>query len=178
MPKTPDFRRRPLRKSAKPDAPDLRPTEERLKEARNLAHGRISRRETSARELERWLNGRGVAVLDAQEIIAHLIEQGYVDDRRFAGILVRELIRQGKGPRVIQQKLLLKGIRLAEDDLKSMMSTDRDGGPAATDIERAKGIIERRYPEYKTDRAEAQRAYQALIRRGFSFDVARRALER
>ena len=46
-----------------------------------------------------------------------------------------------------------------------------------TELDAAREIVGRRYPDSGKDKKEAQRAFQALVRRGFSFQVAREALK-
>src|SRR3954466_11645940 len=45
-----------------------------------------------------------------------------------------------------------------------------------TELAVAKGVVSRRYPRAGEDPAVAKRALQALLRRGFSYEIAREAL--
>ncbi len=141
-------------------------------DARGLALRRLGFREHSMRELSDWLQKKGVSREDAVSVVEELAALDFVNDARYARMLVREQTLRGKGPAVIRQRLKQKGIALDPDLLKEL-AFEASGQSA---LEQAVAIVERRYPRYRDDKREAQRAYGALIRRGFSFDVARDAL--
>jgi len=148
---------------------------EHLRErARELAIKRISRRETASYDLIEYLIAKGFGESIAASVVAELIERGFIDDRRFSEALVRHHASRGKGPQYIQNVLKRKRLALSNAELAGIVQ-ERLG---KSDVERAREIVERRYPRFRQDLKEANKAFQALVRRGFSFDVARKATAR
>lgn len=139
---------------------------------RNLAVHRLGVREYSAAELQAYLKKKGADDRIAAEIVSDLARAGYVSDERYATMVVRHQALRGKGPRYIQSKLKQKGVSLDPDRIRSMA----EESTGKSSLEAAREILERRYPSWRSDQKEANRAYQALLRRGFSFDVARSAV--
>ena len=166
----------------------------------SLANRRLGLREHSRQELERWLRGRfrkSPIAAEAQAIIvevaARLEADGFLSDDRYAKMMTRHHMMRGKGPTFIRMKLMEKGIRADITQIRAWMN---DGGatgaeplnvdgneeieevsPEAAEIETARRVIERRYPTARTDKKAAARAFQTLMRRGFSSSVARKALQ-
>jgi regulatory protein len=168
----PDHRKPPTRAERQARIAELTAAEQAAR-ARELALKRLGTREYSRAELRTYLRGKGFGeeVIDA--CVERLGELGFVDDRRYARMLTRHQTLRGKGPRYVQQKLTQKGVRLEGDELAALIREVVPGDPAA----QARQIVDRRYPGWREDRAVAGKAFQALVRRGFSFEVARRALD-
>ncbi|MEW6056252.1 MAG: regulatory protein RecX [Bdellovibrionota bacterium] len=145
-----------------------------MKEAQNLAYARLARREHSRLELYDYLKNKGVESSLARSLLDGFVEKGWINDERYAELLIRSEVRKGKGAHHIQRKLKAKGISLDLAEIKRL-SGEED---IETEVTRAQEIVERRYSEVAQDVAARRRAYQALLRRGFSFEVARQAIER
>jgi len=141
----------------------------------NSALNYISRRERSSLEVRDYLiERRGYASETVSEIVQKLISNRWIDDQRLAEILARAEWRKSKGTRTIQQKLKQKGLHLTESELNTILEEDQH-----TDaLKLASHWVRRKYPEYHRDPRERQKAFQGLVRRGFSFDIAKRALSR
>lgn len=141
-------------------------------EARELALKRLTLREHSARELEVYLERRGFSVEIIESTLALLMKEKLLDDRRYARSLTRSQALHEKGPGYIHQKLQQKGIRIELSEVRSLFNetSDRD------EMEMARSLVERRYPRAHEDEAVLRRAYSALLRRGFSGEIARKAL--
>lgn len=95
---------------------------------------------------------------------------GYLDDREVAASVARDAERRRLGSRRAARTLSSRGISGSDSDeaLESLR---------ATDLERARELLARRYPEgLPDDPRERQRALRRLVNRGFPFDVVRRAL--
>lgn len=137
---------------------------------RQRALGRLGRRECSQKELIDYLHGRkGVDLAEAQAVVARLASEGLVDDLRYARMMIRHQALRGKGPRAIAQVLKQKGVPLPAATIEAIC----EEVGIAPERETAREWVERRYPKFREDRKVANRAYQALLRRGFNSQVAR-----
>jgi regulatory protein len=134
---------------------------------------KLTRREQSTLEVRTFLRRREFPESAIEFALGRLKELRYLDDRRYAEALTRAVAARGKGPRAIQAKLRSKGVALTAEEITELVEAAQGKG----DLERAREIVERRYPDFQSDASEAKRAYDALIRRGFSFEIARRALK-
>lgn len=142
-----------------------------LQFARNLALRRLNRSECSSQELRSYLQRKGVTKEMASDVVRALIEQKLVDDERYTRILARQQALRGKGSAYISMKLKTKGITAPRSQVSHILDEVTD----QSELERACAIVERRFPLAWSDRQEAARAVQALVRRGFSFEIARAA---
>jgi regulatory protein len=140
--------------------------------AREHALRRLNRRESSSREIGLYLKRKGVDPEIAAEVISELQKNGTLSDERYARLLVRHQAQRSKGARFISSQLKTKGINLDLDKIKTLAEETTD----KTELETAVELIRRKYPNTKTDQKEAAKAYQTLIRRGFSHSIAREAL--
>ena len=134
---------------------------------------RLSRREFTEREVLRYLKTRGVDAELGRSLVSRAVELGYLSNDRAARIWAREWAQRGQGALGIQRKLsLLKGVRVTLEQIQDWLSE----GNRSPELERAVAWIERRYAGFREDEAARRRAFAALIRRGFSIDVAKAAL--
>ncbi|MCM2280040.1 MAG: RecX family transcriptional regulator [Oligoflexia bacterium] len=140
--------------------------------ARELALRRLSLREHSAAELRTYLRRKGFAEGEADEAISELVTKGLIDDRRFARAFARAQVMRGKGPRQILAGLRAKGVRIELAEVSRIYSEVSE----VDELQAARQLLERRYPKAAQDFKERRRAFQALLRRGFSAEVARQCL--
>jgi regulatory protein len=140
--------------------------------ARELAVKRLGRRECSRAELRRYLEGKGAEGELAGRVVEALAERGWIDDARYARMLARDQLKRGKGAIAVAMKLRQKGVPMDAGAVREL--TTAEGFP--DELEAARALVERKYPGARADRAQGARAYQFLLRRGFSHDVAMRAL--
>jgi SOS response regulatory protein OraA/RecX len=101
-----------------------------------------------------------------------LVSRGALDNQRYISTLVQNAARSGKGPAYIQSRLEQKGLK-ADSEIVRALYQEASGG---SELESARALIEKKYPRAKDDERELKRAFAALIRRGFSDDVVRKAL--
>lgn len=148
--------------------------EERRKKAWNTALRKISSRERSSIDLRKYLESRSFESEIIDSVMKELIEKKWIDDERYAQTLVRHQGNRGKGPSYIQRKLREKGLFLKADEISSILFEAQGKSEAV----RAREIIERKYPGYSTDLREKKKAFEALVRRGFSFDTAKKAVSK
>lgn len=162
--------------------------ETRIK-VRQAAERRLGLREHSCQELRAWLLQRlgaeeGVSVL-VEEVIESLVSQGLLSDQRYARMMARHHAQRGKGPAYVMARLRDKGVRVERVQVRAWMAEVTLGAepdavvdPEVAELEQARRIIERRYPSHRLDRKVRARAFQALLRRGFSLEIARKSLEK
>lgn len=124
-----------------------------------------------------WEEGR--PLVDA--IVADLVEQGVLDDRRYAESLTDELHRKGTSRRKIGAKLREKGVSggIADEVLRAY---DREFEEVDPELERAVAYVRRRRlgplrfdPE--TRKARRERDLAAVARAGFPFGIALRVID-
>ena len=70
----------------------------------------LSRREHSYFELEQKLRAREYEALFIDDVLAQLIDQGYLSDRRFAELYIRQRSQKGYGRRDIESWLIARGV--------------------------------------------------------------------
>lgn len=143
-----------------------------INEARNLALRRLAAREYSSAEMVAYLKRKGVDEKLAAEIVAKLVADRFISDERYAKVMTRYQVGRGKGPNYIRMKLKQKGVSADLGDIREMMGEVS----GESDLALARRVVEARYPKAHASREEGARAYQALLRRGFSFEVARAAV--
>jgi regulatory protein len=138
-----------------------------LDRALATAYRHLNRRECTEAEMRTRLERSGVDLPDAEQAIAILLEQGSLDDARFARLLAedkRELEQWGSDR--IRQALRARGVapELIDDALAAA-----DGEP---EIDRALELLRRRFPSPVGDRRERERALGMLLRKGYDSELA------
>ena len=142
-----------------------------LDKALAIAYRYLNQRERTEAEVRARLERTGVEPPDVEQAIAILLEQGYLDDARFARLFAqdkRELDQWGSDR--IRQALLARGVEreLVEDALGEQES--------GSEIERAVALLRRRFPSPAKDRRERDRALGMLLRKGYDSELALDAL--
>ncbi len=138
-----------------------------LEKALAVAYRYLNRRERTQAEMRAQLSRAGAEAQDVERAVATLVEQGYLDDRRFVRLFVedkREL--EGWGSDRIRQVLLTKGV---ERDVIDDALAEQDSG---SEIERAVALLRRRFPSPAGDRRERERALGILLRKGYDSELA------
>ena len=119
-----------------------------------------------------YLIGRATDAEAASGAIRMLIEQGYLDDARFARVFAQDKRQlQDWGSERIKRGLLGRGI---DRDLVEATLVDAGAGDASADgeRERALALLRRRFPAPPRDRGERERALGVLLRKGYDSEVA------
>lgn len=157
----------------------------------NIALAHLARFATSRANLERVLTRRVARACAhhgedpapfAAEITAlldRLAGAGLLDDMAYAQGRAGSLRRKGDSARQIAAKLAAKGVpaALAKDALEAV---DDEAGPGA-ELRAARALARRRrLGPFRKGGGEAERARDlaALARAGFTYEIARKALER
>lgn len=172
----------PARNAPRPDPAKL--SEEALREA---ALRYLDRKDGSVEQVRRSLRRRisryadestAADALDAAErVLVRLQAAQLLNDARFALAFAQGQRRRGGSTLYVRQKLMTRG--LAPLDIEAALaatSVDEEYNEqsSATIYARKRRLTER----YDlSDPAQRQKALAALARRGFSFEVARRALK-
>ncbi|OFZ86690.1 MAG: hypothetical protein A2W21_00895 [Betaproteobacteria bacterium RBG_16_66_20] len=142
------------------DGPDT-PVELRARALRLLA-----RREHSRAELARKLGPHAGSSEVVAAILDALVQKKQLSDQRYAEERVRSLSRKYGAAR-IRQDLKAKGV-----DRETIERISSEG-----ELERASGILSRKYRAPAATREERAKRARFLQGRGFSYDVIRQALE-
>lgn len=121
-------------------------------------------REQASAQLRQRLVREGFESEDAEAAIERALACGLVDDGRFADVLVRSRLSQGRGRRGIAAELEGLGI-----DAGSVDALAADDGDDAGEVDRALALLDRRPPRAKNRR---DAAYRKLAQKGFGASVA------
>lgn len=130
----------------------------------------LSYRERTTGELTEWLEARGFAEAEIESAINRLIEDGAVDDERFAKRFAedkREL--RGWGPDRIREGLAGRGLD------RALIEAALAGDGRETQLDRAIDLLEGRGDPPVDDRSRA-RALAFLARRGYEAELAYEAV--
>jgi regulatory protein len=144
-----------------------------FEQALSIAHVLLNRRERTEHELREQLLRRDAPLEVVNAVVRELTELGYVDDARFARLLVqdkRDLSQWGRGR--IERELIRRGISkdLAAVALGEELSTTTD------ELERALALLRRRFPAPAMTGRQRERALGLLLRRGYEYELAIDAL--
>jgi regulatory protein len=132
---------------------------------------------TRARAKERDVS-EGAEIIDS--LLARYVESGIVSDQRFASNMAVGLRRRGTSHRGVVHKLRARGVN--EEIAKEALAGIDGESSANAELDAARSLVRRRkLGPFRKDAAERelkkQRDLGVLARAGFSFDVAKRALD-
>lgn len=134
--------------------------------ARAIAY--LSRREHSRLELQRKLSAHCDDPDQIQAVLDELAAAHWQSDQRYAeSYVVRQAPRQG-ALRIVQA-LRMQGVD--ETQLRTIKA-----GLAGTELERAREVWARKYPQAPADAREYARQFRFMASRGFSPEAIRRVL--
>ena len=139
-------------------------------DAFELALRALGRKERSIAELAIWLGERDVDPDDVEAVIGRLVEDGALDDGRFARRFAedkRELA--GWGAERIREALIARGI--SPELIEAAVAGDSEG----IQIRRAADLLVRRERGFESE-ADKASALSFLTRRGYSYEIAHEAI--
>lgn len=141
------------------------------KKAVNKCYDLLSRRDHSVKELKTKLL-RTVDEENAQRAIDRMLELGYLDDEKYASILLKHLVEDKKmSIAFIKQEMYKRGI---SSDIVSNLLED-------VEIDNVSSIIDLILSKYRT-KLDAENGLEkviaALIRKGFSYSDIKEAIRR
>jgi regulatory protein len=138
-----------------------------------IAYRYLNARERTRAEMRTHLESKGIDPRDVERSMQALVDQGHLDDLRFARLFVqdkRELDEWGADR--IRRTLLARGV-----DRDVVESALVENEPEADgEIERALAVLRRRFPSPAGDRRERERALGMLLRKGYDTDLALEAI--
>jgi regulatory protein len=147
--------------------------EERRQHARGLAWRALNRRDRTVAEMARLLAGKRVEAALIDDVVGELLEQGYLDDARFARQFAEDRRRlDGWGSERIQRRLRALGI--GGDELDAAVGVREH----EEELDAALALLRRRFPIPPATPREAERALGVLIRKGYELELAHDALRR
>jgi regulatory protein len=152
-------------------------TDETIQRALEHAYAYLNKRERTEAEVRRRLEQRG---LDPQAIHAALdvlIDQGLLDDARFARLFVEDKRQLDQwGSERIRRTLIERGIErdVVEAALKDRGDSDTEDGPS--ELDRALALLRQRFAAPPVQRRDRDRALGVLIRKGYDSELALDAL--
>jgi regulatory protein len=146
-----------------------------LEDARRIAIDLISRRSWGSNELITRLVKRGSDLTIAEQTVAQLSEDGWLDDHVFACALIRHWLRkEPAGRRWLQHKLHEKEI--TNEVAQSAIDEELAG---ITEQESADAFAAKHFAKRSGDAETTRRKVMgALQRKGFAMDVATEAFKR
>lgn len=123
------------------------------------------------RKVRRYIREKGGDFETAKplidQVVSRMVSTGYVDDARLAEAKTASLHRQGKSSRVIRLKLEQKGIERELAAQSSSTTPERE-------LEAARTLVRKK--KLGADPERRRKDLAVLMRAGFSYDVAKRAL--
>lgn len=143
----------------------------RLERAKVRAMNIISARPMSCRELYDRLVEKGEDEHDAAACVEYLLKLHFLNDADYAAMTVRHYAAKGYGPRRIRDELYRRKVprELWDGALEQLPEQEEE-------IDR---FLEKRLRGAEADdRAAVKRAGDALVRRGFSWEEIKEAIER
>lgn len=127
----------------------------------------LSFQQRSEYEIYSYIKEKGATGTDIDKIIKKLKDYGYIDDEKLANYLLDLVIRQKKGPKVLEKKLFEKRIDEATTkDVLEKYNLDIEGEVVNSLCE---GLVKKNTD--KPVRIQKQKIYEKLIRDGFSGEV-------
>ena len=138
--------------------------------ARERALAMLDRRDYSRAELLKKLVEKGETEDDAAAAVERLAELGFVDDARYAPIVVRHYAAKGYGPQRVKQELQRRGIP------RELWDTAMEQMPEQDDtVDR---LLRSKLRGTELDRAALKKATDFLLRKGYGWEEIRSAVER
>lgn len=135
--------------------------------ALDLAYRYLGRRDRTVVEMRRHLEGKRVEPDLIDEAVAELLEQGYLDDARYARRFAEDRrTLDSWGTDRIEQRLIAVGVDRA--DIAAALAAQ----PAEDELQAAIGLLQRRLREPPTDDRGREKALGLLVRKGYELEVA------
>jgi regulatory protein len=151
-------------------------SEERLQRGLGWALAQLNRRERTTGEIRAHLERKGLEASLAEAVIAQLLSDGYLDDRRYAEMYVHDKRHlEGWGSERIRRELENRG--LDRDLINGALNAgSSSSAEPETELERALALLQRRFPDPPRERRDRDRALGMLIRKGYDGELALDAL--
>lgn len=151
---------------------DVPGPEERLQNALDRAYRYLAPRDRTEHEIRAHLERAGVEEATIEEAVRILTELDYLNDARFAVRFAqdkREL--DAWGAERIERRLAALGV-----DREHVSAALTDDSGSGGELDRALGLLRRRFPQPPSDRRARERALGVLLRKGYEPELAFEAL--
>lgn len=146
--------------------------EARLQHALDLSYRYLGHRDRTVLEVRRHLESKRVEPDTIEQTVAELLEQGYLDDARFARRFVEDRRTLDHwGNERIERKLIAAGLDTATI-AAALAAPDAMTGESHSEFDAALATLSRRFrvpPETDRDR---DRALGFLVRKGYDLELA------
>lgn len=141
--------------------------------ALDLAYRYLGRRDRTVLEMRRHLEGKRVEPDVIDGAISELLEQGYLDDARYARRFAEDRrALDAWGADRIEQRLLAVGVGRAE------IAAAIGAQSAADELEAAVALLRRKVRVPPADDRARERALALLARKGYALEIAYDAVRR
>lgn len=146
--------------------------EDPLQRALGVAYRYLNRRERTVAEMQDRLEREDLDPAAVRGAITMLIEDGYLDDGRYARLFAEDRRRLDEwGSERIRRTLRARGV--GRDAIEAALATP---DAAETELEQALDLLRRRFPQPPADRRERDRALAMMLRKGYDSELAVDAL--
>ena len=129
----------------------------------------LSATRKTEKQMRKFLADKGYLPTVAEYVIEKLRSYNFVNDGEYAEAYVEHAVKR-KGGRMIRAELRGKGV--TDEKIDAALSTVDE----ETEIETAKGILQKYMRGKRADKEGLQKGYRYLLGKGFSYDVAKAAL--
>ncbi|WP_372790009.1 regulatory protein RecX [Paraconexibacter sp.] len=145
----------------------LKDPEARLQHALDVSYRYLGYRDRTVLEVRRHLEGKRVEPSTIDEALTTLLEQGYLDDARFARQFAEDRrTLDAWGSDRIERKLAQAGV---DPELIAVALGAQDGD---AELEAAVALLQRRYRTAPENDRERDRALGMLVRKGYGLELA------
>ena len=141
------------------------------KDFRDTALRILDGREHSCAELNKKLRQRGCSAVQAEQLVAKMLQLGLLDDLRFAGCFVREGLRKNWGAGRIKRELVQRGV---DRDIIAAAAVENGLDDQESEFTRAETILRRKF----RSGADRQKMVRFLAARGYSSACAFAAVKK
>ena len=143
-----------------------------IEQALSIAYAQLNRRERTVHEIRAALVRRGAEPEVVESAVLELVDQGYLDDARFAQLFVQDKrVLEQWGSARIRRALLDRGVSAELVD-----AALGDGSDSSDELDQALNLLQRRFPAPLVDRRGRERALGVLLRKGYEYELAVNAL--
>ena len=139
-------------------------------ETRKKALSLLERRDYGSEELCAKLVEKGAEPDEARAAVRYMVRVGFIDDERYAAMVVRHYAAKGYGPRKIQDELYRRGVP-REFWADALVQSESQAGQLDE-------LVSKRMRGEEPTRENLKRTSDYLARRGFSWEEISAALER
>jgi regulatory protein len=156
--------------------------EERRQEAFDIAWRFLAHRDRTEAEVRRNFTRKRIDPALVEEVVAALLEGGYVDDTAFARRFAEDRRNlDAWGSERIERRLTELGVERAE--IRAALASgggggEEDGSPGHDELSAACGLLARRFPQPPETPRDLERALGFLVRKGYALELAHDALRK